>query len=365
MGLTDINHSALRLVADRVLSGDRVNAAEGELLYKEAPLAWLATLADTVRQRMHGRTTWYNRNFHIEPTNRCIYNCRFCSYNERNSNTSWDYDLHTIAGLAREAPEGITEIHVVGGVAPERGTVYYARMLETIRKERPGVHLKAYSAIEISYMANLDSTSLKETLTRLKEAGLDSIPGGGAEIFAPEIRQKICPEKDDAERWLEVHETAHQLGIPTNATMLYGHIESYAHRIDHLMRLRSLQDRTKGFNAFIPLKFKHANNPMNFAGEVAATEDLRNYAVSRIFLDNIPHLKAYWPMIGRDIAQISQNFGVDDLDGTIHDSTRIYSAAGSGEQNPEMDVAQIEQLISEAGFTPVERDSMYQPVPKG
>jgi aminodeoxyfutalosine synthase len=345
-----------------VLNGERLDEGDGILLYQSAPLGWLGMLATIVRERHNGNTTWFNRNYHIEPTNKCIYNCRFCSYNERNSSQSWDYDIHKVTSLAKEAPAGITEIHIVGGVAPERGTVYYASMLEAVRKVRPDVHLKAYSAIEISYMARLDGISMEECLLRLKEAGLQSIPGGGAEIFAPEVREKICPEKDDAAQWLLVHETAHQLGIQSNATILYGHVETYAHRIDHLARLRDLQDKTNGFNAFIPLKFKNTNNPLSFVDEVSVTDDLRNYAVSRIFLDNIPHLKAYWPMIGRDTAQLSQHFGVDDLDGTIHDSTKIYSEAGSEEKNPEMDVASLERLIRDAGFTPAERDSAYRPL---
>ncbi|MFO7723316.1 MAG: CofH family radical SAM protein [Bacteroidales bacterium] len=349
-------------IAAKVQSGVRLEPDEGILLYREAPLGWLGMLATMVRQRFNGNTTWYNRNYHIEPTNRCIYNCRFCSYNERNSRQSWDYDIHKIAGLAQEAPEGITEIHIVGGVAPGRGTDYYASMLKAVRQERPGVHLKAYSAIEISYMARLDGISLEECLNQLKNAGLQSIPGGGAEIFDPEVRLKICPEKDDAVQWLLVHETAHKLGIQSNATILYGHLETYAHRIDHLARIRELQDHTGGFNAFIPLKFKNANNPLSFIDEVPVIEDLRNYAVTRIFLDNVPHLKAYWPMIGRETAQLSQHFGVDDLDGTIHDSTKIYSEAGSAEQNPDMDVAALEKLIRNAGFVPAERDSAYKPL---
>lgn len=355
------NHE-LEQVAAKVITGNRINGHDAEILFTEAPLGWLASLADNVRRRINGANTYYNHNFHIEPTNRCVYNCRFCSYNERNSRTVWDYTPEEIGRLAASAPKRITEIHVVGGVAPGRGTDYYAGLLREIRRVRPGVHLKAYSAIEISYMAKIDKCSLEDVLSRLKEAGLDSIPGGGAEIFAEEIRQKICPEKDDAETWLRVHETAHRLGIPTNATILYGHIEHYRHRTDHLQRLRDLQDRTGGFNAFIPLKFKHANNPMRDAGEVSVTEDLRNYAVSRIFLDNIPHLKAYWPMIGRDIAQLSQHFGVDDLDGTIHDSTKIYSEAGAEEKNPSMDETALRNLITGAGFNPVERDSVYRPL---
>lgn len=352
----------LERISAKVAVYERITAEEALILFREAPLAWLGTVAQQNRERFNGNTTFYNRNFHIEPTNRCIYNCRFCSYNERNSGKSWDYPSEQIHDLAVSAPEGITELHIVGGVAPERGAKHYAKMLEMLSSARPGVHLKAFSAIEISYMAAYDGITISECLQKLKEAGLGSIPGGGAEIFSEDIRKQICPEKETAEQWLEVHETAHELGIPTNATMLYGHIESYEHRIDHMERLRELQDRTQSFNAFIPLKFKRSNNPMFHAGEVSAVEDLRNYAVSRIFLDNFLHIKAYWPMIGRNIAQISQNFGVDDLDGTIHDSTQIYSSAGAEEQNPSMDVNDLKRLITEAGFNPSERDSLYNPL---
>ena len=204
--------------------------------------------------------------------------------------------------------------------------------------------------------------TIEEGLTLLKGYGLDSIPGGGAEIFDEELRKMICDEKSSSELWLRIHETAHRLGIPSNATMLYGHIETYAHRIDHMERLRNLQDKTHGFNAFIPLKYKKSNNSMSYLGEVNTIEDLRNYAVSRIYLDNFPHIKAYWPMTGKESAQLSLSFGADDMDGTIDDTTRIYSMAGSDEENPSMSTEEICRLISQAGFTPVERDSLYKPI---
>jgi aminodeoxyfutalosine synthase len=219
--------------------------------------------------------------------------------------------------------------------------------------------VKAFSAIELDYMIRRSGLTIEEGLSQLKEYGLDSIPGGGAEIFDEELRKKICDQKASSELWLTIHETAHRLGIPSNATMLYGHIETYAHRIDHLERLRALQDKTSGFNAFIPLKFRKANNTMSYLGEVSLIEDLRNYAVSRIYLDNIPHIKAYWPMIGKETAQVSLSFGADDLDGTIDDTTRIYSMAGAGDQNPSMTTEEICNIIRTAGFEPVERDSVY------
>jgi len=234
--------------------------------------------------------------------------------------------------------------------------------LQKIKKHRPSLHVKAFSAIELDHMIKTAGLTIGEGLNRLKEYGLDSIPGGGAEIFYNEVREKICNEKTSPETWLLIHETAHRIGIPSNATMLYGHIESYAHRIDHMNRLRTLQDRTGGFNAFIPLKYKSAHNSLSYLKEVSITEDLRNYAVSRIFLDNIPHIKAYWPMSGKETAQLSLSFGADDLDGTIDDTTRIYSMAGADEKNPAMTSAEISKLIIEAGFNPAERDSLYNKV---
>jgi aminodeoxyfutalosine synthase len=253
----------------------------------------------------------------------------------------------------------VTEVHIVGGAHPHHGLDYYCDLIRRIRTHRPGLHIKAFSAIELDNMFKISGKTVTEGLKELKKCGLDSIPGGGAEIFDEEIRRKICPEKSSAEIWLGIHEAAHRIGISSNATMLYGHIETYAHRIDHVERLRSLQDSTGGFNAFIPLKYRKENNTMSYLGEASLTEDLRNYAVSRIYLDNIPHIKAYWPMAGKEAAQMSLFFGADDFDGTINDTTRIYSMAGAEERNPEITAGEICRLIDEAGFEPVERDSLY------
>jgi aminodeoxyfutalosine synthase len=255
--------------------------------------------------------------------------------------------------------KNVTEVHIVGGVHPSYDLHYWGSLIKKIKDHRPSLHVKAFSAIELDYMISSAGLSIKEGLILLKEYGLDSIPGGGAEIFDKGLRKLICDEKASSELWLAIHETAHRLGIPSNATILYGHMETYAHRIDHLERLRTLQDKTGGFNAFIPLKYKMSNNSMSFLGEVNIIEDLRNYAVSRIFLDNFSHIKAYWPMIGKENAQLSLSFGVDDMDGTIDDTTRIYSMAGSKEENPSMSSEEICMLISNAGYTPVERDSLY------
>ena len=253
----------------------------------------------------------------------------------------------------------VTEVHIVGGVHPKMGLHYFANLIKKIKEIRPEIHVKAFTAVELEYMCRKAKVSHEEGLQILKDHGQDSLPGGGAEIFDEEIREKICADKCSSAQWLEIHETAHKLGMPSNATMLYGHIESYEHRVDHMNRLRELQDKTKGFNTFIPLKFRNGNNQMSDIPECSKIEDLRNYAVARIFMDNFPHLKAYWPMIGRSTAQLSLNFGVNDIDGTIDDSTKIYSMAGAEEQTPALSTEQLVKLIKDANCRPLERDTTY------
>lgn len=356
-----IDNPDLRRVTGKVMEGIRITSEDGKLLFAEADLPLLGFLAGTVRRRLNGNVTFFNRNFHIEPTNKCVYNCRFCSYHRPESDPeSWQYDIGEMLEIVRSFDsKEVTEVHIVGGVHPGRDIDFYGQLISRIKEHRPGLHIKAFSAIELEYMIKRSGMTIAEGLGNLKSLGLGSIPGGGAEIFDETIRKKICPEKTTPATWLEIHETAHNLGIPSNATMLYGHIEGYNHRIDHLDRLRNLQDRTHGFYTFIPLKFRKANNRLSHLGEVSILEDLRNYAVSRIYLDNIPHLKAYWPMTGRETAQISLSFGVDDVDGTIDDTTRIYSMAGAEDKNPAMTTDEMCNLIREAGFEPVERDSLY------
>ncbi|MCF8377978.1 MAG: aminofutalosine synthase MqnE [Bacteroidales bacterium] len=359
MNTLEENH---KKIADKILNNERINEDEALLLYKEFDLAVLGMLANHIREKFNQNYTYFNRNIHIEPTNICIHNCLFCSYSRKiNQEGAWEYSLEEIRNTAKSyKASGITEVHIVGGVHPNRTANYYAELIQTVKNELPDVHIKAFTAAEIEHMAKKEGVDVRTALMKLKAAGLDSIPGGGAEIFDEELRKKICPDKTDTEKWLNVHRQAHKLGIPSNCTILYGHIESYEHRVDHLSRLRKLQDETNGFNAFIPLKYRSGNNEMSYAGEVSTTEDLRNYAVSRIFLDNIPHIKAYWPMIGKDISVISLSYGVDDLDGTIQDTTKIYTMAGSEEQNPEMTIDEISSLIKDAGRIAVERNSIYE-----
>jgi aminodeoxyfutalosine synthase len=355
---TDIKE-AMDSIAGKVAQSQRITPEEGVMLFEHGELGFLGMLADMVRQRLNGQSAFYIRNFHVEPTNICVNKCKFCSYSHHFSNESWELTPGEILARVSEQDQSVREIHITGAVHPDRDIHYYGDLLKKIREIRPALHIKAYSAVELDHMIVKAGMQFEEGLDFLKSCGLDSIPGGGAEIFDETIRKRICGMKSSAQTWLDIHETAHRKGIPSNATMLYGHWENYGHRIDHLERLRQLQDRTSGFNAFIPLKFRNSNNEMSGISEVSVVEDMKMYAVARIYLDNFPHLKAYWPAVGRKLALISLAFGVDDLDGTINDSTRIYSLAGAEEQSPVMTVSEMREMILEAGRIPVERDSLY------
>lgn len=346
-------------VVDKIQRGERIEVSEALLLAREAAPGLLGILADGVRKRMNGDALWFIRNFHIEPTNLCIHRCKFCSFRSDVTGSAWELSLGEIARIVEAAPPA-EEVHITGGVHPDRDLAYYEQMVGLVRKLRPGLHIKAFSAVEIDDMAQGAGIGIEETLTRLKMAGLDALPGGGAEIFDPQIRQQICPDKTDGAGYLKVHAAAHRLGIRSNATMLYGHVESWEHRIDHLSKIRALQDETGGLQAFIPLKFRNRNNPMANLSELPLVEDLRVFALSRIFLDNVPHLKAYWPMLGKDATDLLLDFGVDDLDGTINDSTRIYSMAGAEEQNPVMNLGEFTGMASRHQRRALRRDSNYE-----
>ncbi len=352
----------LKRIAEKVLSKERISAEEGVLLYKKAELGFLGALANHVREQKNGNNVYFNRNFHVEPTNICVFDCKFCSYSRlvKQKEDAWELSEEEILNIVRNYDgKPVTEVHIVGGVHPKMGLMYFANLIKKIKEIRPDIHVKAFTAVELEYMCRKAKVSYEEGLRILKEHGQDSLPGGGAEIFDEEIRKQICEDKCTSAQWLEIHETAHKLGMPSNATMLYGHLESFEHRIDHMNRLRDLQDRTKGFNTFIPLKFRNKGNQMSHISESTVIEDLRNYAVARIYMDNFGHLKAYWPMIGRTTAQLSLSFGVDDIDGTIDDSTKIYTMAGSEEQSPKLTTQQLVELIKQVNRTPVERDTLY------
>jgi aminodeoxyfutalosine synthase len=363
-----INNTAdtdLKNIAQKVKESKRITDTECITLFNKGSLAFVGALANFIREKLHGDKTYFNRNFHIEPTNVCVFSCKFCSYSRlyANKEEGWELSIDQMLDIVKTYDgKPITEVHIVGGVHPKMNMDYFIELMQKIKAHRPALHVKAFTAVELEYMFRKAKLTTAEGMKRLHEAGLDSLPGGGAEIFAPEIREQICADKVDAMGWLAIHEEAHKLGMHSNATMLYGHIEKYEHRVDHMRRLRELQDKTKGFNTFIPLKFRNHDNDMSYVAESTITEDMRLYAIARIYLDNFPHLKAYWPMLGRQNAQLSLSFGVNDIDGTIDDSTKIYSMAGSEEQTPKMSTQELVTLIKQVKRQPVERDTLYNVV---
>ena len=355
----------LKHIAEKVKSGQRITDEDGLLLFEKASLGFVGSLANEVRIRKNGEKVYFNRNFHIEPTNVCVFSCNFCSYSKlyAKREEGWELSIEQMLHIVKKYDgQPVTEVHIVGGVHPKMDLQFFAALLKAIKAHRHDLHIKAFTAVEYDYMFRKAKVSVEEGLKFLIAAGLNSIPGGGAEIFHPEIREKICADKVDADGWLLIHETAHRLGLHSNATMLFGTIEKYEHRIDHMRRLRELQDKTNGFNTFIPLKFRNKDNDMSYIPESSVVEDMKTYAIARIYLDNFPHIKAYWPMLGRQNAQLSLSFGVDDIDGTIDDTTKIYSMAGSEEQTPSMTTAELVTLIKQAKREPVERDTLYNEI---
>ena len=364
--LEDTNLSTtLREIAKKTLEGERISEEEGLHLFDHAEIGYLGILANYIREKKHGNHTYFNRNFHMEPTNVCLYTCSFCSYSRliKKREEGWEYTLEEMLEMVKKYDgEPVTEVHIVGGVLPQYDLKFYADLFTAIKKHRPELHIKALTPVEYHYIFKKAKVDYAEGMRQMKEAGLDSMPGGGAEIFHPEIRDQIAGGKCSGEEWLQIHEEWHKLGRRSNATMLYGHIEEMKHRVHHLESLRKLQDKTGGFQTFIPLKFRNKGNQMSHIPESMVIEDLRNYAISRIYLDNFDHIKAYWPMIGREVAQMSMAFGVDDIDGTIDDTTKIYTMAGSEEQNPAMSTRELVNLIKMVGRKPIERDTLYNVV---
>lgn len=352
----------LQDIAQKVAQKTRINPEEGLYLYEKAPLGYLGVLANHIREQKHGDKTYFNRNFHMEPTNVCVYTCTFCSYSRliKKRSEGWELTHEQMMDIVKKYDnQPVTEVHIVGGVLPQYDFDFYIKLFKSIKAHRPALHIKGLTPVEYHYVFKKAKISYEEGMKAMVEAGLDSMPGGGAEIFDPEIREQIARGKCDADQWLRIHEILHELGKRSNATMLYGHIEEYRHRVDHMERLRQLQDKTGGFQTFIPLKFRNKNNELSHLEEVSAVEDLRNYAIGRIYMDNFDHVKAYWPMIGRTTAQLSLAFGVNDIDGTIDDTTKIYSMAGSEEQSPSMNTQQLVELIKAVDRHPIERDTVY------
>ncbi len=361
---TNIDKNLLA-IAEKVQNQQRLTEEEGVLLFEKGELGFVGALANHVAQRFHGNRVYFNRNFHIEPTNVCIFTCNFCSYSRqyKHRDDGWELGMEQMLDIVRKYDgQPVTEVHIVGGVHPKMNLEFFCELISKIRAHRPELHIKGFTAVELDYMFRKAKLSVEDGLRMMNEAGLQSLPGGGAEIFHPDVRKVICEDKVDGEGWLHIHETAHKLGMHTNATMLYGHIEKYEHRVDHMSKLRNLQDKTGGFNCFIPLKFRNGDNDMSHIPEVSVIEDMRLYAIARIFMDNFRNLKAYWPMLGRQSAQLTLSFGVNDLDGTIDDTTKIYSMAGSEEQTPAMSTEELCDLIEAVGKTPVERDTLYNEI---
>lgn len=351
-------------IAISVAAGERLSAEDALTLWREAPLWRLGELAVERKRAISGDKVFYNKNFHLEPTNLCVFNCKFCSFRRTaGSPEAWDMSMDEVEQMVRRYEgSGVTEVHIVGGVHPHHDIYYYCDMIRRVKAILPAVAVKAFTAIELSYMIRQAGLTTEQGLRLLIDAGMEAIPGGGAEIFDETVRQQICPDKGSTAEWFDVHRTAHGLGIKSNATMLYGHIEELHHRVDHLLRLRDLQDATGGINAFIPLKYRNFGNSMSAIGEVSVVDDLRTLAMSRLILDNVPHIKAYWVMYGKQTTEMALAFGADDIDGTIDDSTKIYSMAGADDKRPSMSVDEMRDMMARAGFRAVERDTHYNEI---
>ena len=352
----------LQNIGNKIIQNERLSFNDGVYLFEKASLPYVGALANWKRESLHGDKTYFNKNFHIEPTNVCVFSCKFCSYSKlyAHKEEGWELTIDQMMDIVKSYDgKPVTEVHIVGGVHPKLTLEFFLELMRTIKAHRPELHIKAFTPVELEYMFRKAKVTTEEGMKLAHEAGLDSLPGGGAEIFHPDIRTVICADKATADEWLHIHKTAHNLGMHSNATLLYGHIEKYEHRIDHMERLRQLQDETKGFNTFIPLKFRNKDNDMHDVPESTLANDLKMYAISRLYLDNFPHVKAYWPMLGRETAQLTLSYGVNDIDGTIDDTTKIYSMAGSEEQTPVMTTEQLVGLIKQAKRQPIERGTLY------
>ena len=352
----------LQNIGNKIIHNERISFDEGVYLFEKASLPYVGALANWKRESLHGDKTYFNKNFHIEPTNVYVFSCKFCSYSKlyAHKEEGWELTIDQMMYIVKSYDgKPVTEVHIVGGVHPKLTLEFFLELMRTIKAHRPELHIKAFTPVELEYMFRKAKVTTEEGMKLAHEAGLDSLPGGGAEIFHPDIRTVICADKATADEWLHIHKTAHNLGMHSNATLLYGHIEKYEHRIDHMERLRQLQDETKGFNTFIPLKFRNKDNDMHDVPESTLANDLKMYAISRLYLENFPHVKAYWPMLGRETAQLTLSYGVNYIDGTIDDTTKIYSMAGSEEQTPVMTTEQLVGLIKQAKRQPVERGTLY------
>jgi len=357
-----IDDQRLRPILDKVESHERLSYEDGLALYRTPDILTLGYMANLVRERKHGNVTWFNVNRHINPTDVCVASCKLCAFGKRAKDPrAYTWSLEEVWQRSAEGwTEAITEFHIVGGLHPELTLDWYCEMLRGLKERFPQVHLKAFTMVEIGYLAQRSKLSIRQTLERLMDAGVDSLPGGGAEIFSDRVRRIICDHKIDGRQWLDVARTAHQLGLKSNCTMLYGHIETEEDRVDHLIKLRELQDETGGFQTFIPLAFHPDNTALHHIATTTGFQDLKMIAASRLLLDNIDHIKAYWIMMTPRVAQIAQRFGADDIDGTVVEE-KIYHDAGAT-TSQSLRRGELLRLIREAGREPVERNTLYRPV---
>lgn len=357
-----LKEAGLFEIYEKVLSGTRLSAEDGELLFSTTHLPALGYLANLKRERLNGNRAYYIYNQHINYSNICINLCKFCAFGkEKTHPEAYEMSIEEIVSKIRERhSEPVTEVHIVGGLHPDLPYQYYLNMLKAVKAERPEIHIQAFTCVEIAHLAAISGQSIAETLEGLMQAGLGSIPGGGAEVFSTRIREKLCPGKLSGKDWLEVAKTAHKAGLRTNATMLYGHIETISERIEHLLALREAQDETGGFLCYIPLAFHPKNTKLEYLSSTGGVDDLKSIAVSRLLLDNFSHIKAYWVMLGPKVAQIALSFGADDLDGTVLEEKITHMAGADTSQA--MTRSEIEHLIRQAGRKPVERDTLYEPV---
>jgi aminodeoxyfutalosine synthase len=357
-----INDEQLKPIAEKIFAGERLILDDGIAMYRSPDLLALGWLANSVREKRHGDTCFFNVNRHINPTNICVAHCKLCAFGrDPNAPGAYNFALEEIYQRAEQGMrEGATEFHMVGGLHPDLPFEYFLDLMRGLKKRCPSVHLKAFTMVEVGYFSRISKKSIREVLIALKEAGVDSLPGGGAEIFHPRVRKIICDHKVSGQQWLNIARTAHEIGLRSNATMLYGHVETEEERVDHLLKLRELQDETRGFSAFIPLAFHPANTGLSHLPPTTGYHDLKSIAISRLLLDNFDHIKAYWVMLTPSIAQIALRFGADDLDGTVVEE-KIYHDAGAktAEFTPR---TELERLIREAGRVPVERDTLYRPI---
>jgi aminodeoxyfutalosine synthase len=357
-----IDDARLKPIADRVLAGERLSFDDGVTLYRSNDLLAVGWLANQVREKRHGNVTYYNVNRHINPTNVCVAHCRLCAFGrDPNAAGAYTFALEEIWQRADQGMrEGATEFHLVGGLHPDLPFDYFLDLMRGLKQRCPTVHLKAFTMVEVGYFSRISKLSIRDTLLALKEAGVDSLPGGGAEIFNPRVRKVICDHKVSGQQWLNIARTAHQVGLRSNATMLYGHIETEEERVEHLVLLRELQDETHGFVAFIPLAFHPENTALSYLPKPTGFADLKSIAVARLLLDNFDHIKAYWIMLTPRIAQIALRFGANDMDGTVVEEKIYHDAGATTAQFTSR--ADLERLIREAGREPVERDTLYRPV---